>query len=136
MNEFEKKLQEQKFRPMPEEWRREILSTLPSAGSAERPRFLARLNGYVTALLWPNPKAWAAMATIWIGLLVIGATNNSDSTQMTKDAGPRPVEYLRALQEQRQILALLFNEALPPAESPKSDRPRPRTEYIPQTATV
>ncbi len=70
MTPFEKRLAETPLRPIPPEWRREILA------AAQVPRscwsFAALLpaiqnpKSKIQNLLWPHPYAWAALAACWI----------------------------------------------------------------------
>ena len=62
MNDFERKLRDTPMRTPPRGWRAEILAALP----ANQPAALRW-----RAWLWPSPRAWAALAAIWLVLIAI-----------------------------------------------------------------
>src|SRR5206468_11388760 len=77
-DDFEKRLQRQQPREIPPDWRTDILSAARGAArpaprsTLHAPRsFLSTLNHHLSALLWPSPRAWAGLAAVWLGLLVV-----------------------------------------------------------------
>jgi hypothetical protein len=75
MNEFERLLKSQPFRPLPPDWRAEILDKKVEPHANEIP---ASWRDW----FWPSPSVWAAMAAVWVlfvcvqsGLLPDGATS-------------------------------------------------------------
>lgn len=60
MNDFEQKLARQTFRQPPAELRSEILRACESAALSTVPA------GTWREWLWPSPRAWAALAALWV----------------------------------------------------------------------
>lgn len=133
---FEQRLQRQPLRPVPLEWRTDILA---AARTAQPPVHVARLtphawlstlNSQLATLLWPHPKAWAGLAAIWvvIGLLNVSIHEDSTPRLIAKSTPPSP-EVLVELRQQQK----LFAELVGPREEPDADRskmyaPHPRGE--------
>ena len=59
MNDFERKLARQEFREIPAEWRADILRN--AAPALEEEPCSSWLDW-----LWPAPRAWAAVAALWL----------------------------------------------------------------------
>src|SRR5580658_6807659 len=81
-DDFENYLRSQSVRPIPTEWRAEILRAA-KARQEPRPTELngrARLLPSQTSLpwwhewLWPCPRAWAALAVAWGIILLLNVT--------------------------------------------------------------
>lgn len=66
MNDFERQLQRQPLRDLPADWRREILGKCEAATSVG-PAWSWR------EWLWPSPKAWAALAAVWVVFFALSA---------------------------------------------------------------
>ncbi|MDB6027189.1 MAG: hypothetical protein JWM68_3412 [Verrucomicrobiales bacterium] len=137
MNEFEKKLQQEKLRTIPGEWRDQILRATRMA-IPEKRSFLSAFNDHVTALLWPHPKAWAGIAAVWILIFAANLATNGDTSRLARTAQGPSAEYWRGLREQEQFLTQLMDPKpqLAPADRPKLAPPRPRSEYILNIATA
>jgi hypothetical protein len=130
---FEKQLKRQSVRPVPVDWREDILKTANAAAASHAsrpaPSFFSILHSQLAALLWPCPKAWAGLAAVWV---VIFAFNylTADRSEVMVAASPLPTpQMMMAVQEQRKMLARLiepYEES--PAEPPKPFVPRPRGE--------
>ena len=146
-DDFEKRLQCQSMRPVPREWRGEILDAARRAG--DRP--LSTLRNKATAgdgsttnpqptswwreLLWPCPQAWAGLAAIWGVILMLNLTSR-DPVQLTTTSNTVPAqELLIALGEHRRLLAELIGT--PPVIEPvKPSSPRPRSEISQPTFSI
>lgn len=134
-SEFEKRLQRQPLRPIPGEWRTEILhatrnAAAPGRKSSAAPQSLfAILNEKISALLWPHPKAWAGLAAVWLVILAMNIYTSDHTPKMVKnEARPSP-ELILALREQRRELARLIEPtASSDTDQPKSFHPSPRSE--------
>jgi len=76
-------------------------------------------------LIWPSRRIWAALATVWIGLLATNAATGGarESTGARINAQP---EAIAAFAEQKRVLAELL--ASPQATESQRPLPRPRTE--------
>lgn len=80
-------------------------------------------------LVWPCRHAWTGMAALWFVMLWINV-GSSDHRQATMNARSAPAaEVWQALEERRRLLAELVPPALSqPAEPPRQNGPRPRSE--------
>src|SRR4051812_40154120 len=70
-DDFEKQLQKQELRPVPEHWRNQILHTARATGVKTPVRSEQTLKdglqrSWLGQLLWPCPQAWGALATVWV----------------------------------------------------------------------
>jgi hypothetical protein len=140
VNDFEQKLQRQPLRPIPCEWREEILSAASKAGTARRavrgrlgeaslPNWLSTINSRISTLLWPHPKAWAGLAVVWILIFAVNfSTRDASPVVAEKNSQPSP-EVIVELRQQRLLLA----ELMGPRDKSDADRskplaPQPRSE--------
>jgi hypothetical protein len=77
-------------------------------------------------LIWPSRRAWAGMAALWLAVLAANLDMKVTSTPAPSVRATPNRELVRALEEQRRLLA----ELLPPFSPapiktpPPSDRPR------------
>src|SRR6185295_18307333 len=132
-DDFEQRLQRQPLRPVPTDWRAEILSQAKDAPHAPRltpHAFLSTLNQQLSTILWPCPKAWAGLAAVWLIILTLSFATGEKSTTVAKRQPPPTPEMLMVLKEQEKILAELLTDRSEPreAERPKSATPSPRSE--------
>jgi hypothetical protein len=142
-DDFEQRLRRQLPRPIPPEWRSEILSTTHQESVAHHINssrsFPATLNALarhskattaqLSTLLWPSRKAWAAVATIWLVILAVNIAMRDKSSAVARTA-PRPArETMLAWKEHERLLTELIGpQEMPSAERPKPAAPRPRSE--------
>ncbi len=126
LDEFEQELRQQPSRSIPVEWRKQILHTAigsESSVSVRESSFSWR------ELFWPSPRAWAGLAAVWAGILVLHtASGDSPSTRagQSQPAQPSP-QLLMVLEQQWQLRAELMD--IPGAEaSPRAEPARPRSE--------
>jgi hypothetical protein len=133
--DFEKQLKRQPVRPVPVEWRAEILAAAnvaSVASPAPRPTasLISTLNSRLSALLWPCPQAWAGLAAVWLVIFAVNYSMQDNSGIVASKSPPSTSpEAIMVLQEQRKLLANLmapYDES--PAEPPKPFIPRPRGE--------
>jgi len=153
-DDFEKRLQRQPPRKIPPDWRAGILSAArrgaqtlhvsPFTHSSRRSQTKAdhaphnafhvsrfthhasRITHQLSTLLWPHPKAWAGLAAIWLGLLVV----NFGTAGKRPAVAERTAQTFMALQEQEQLLAELIGPPeVPAGVPPKPAAPRPRSEW-------
>jgi hypothetical protein len=132
--EFEKQLKRQPIRPVPVEWRAEILAAANAASAAPgarrpAPSFLSTLNHQLSTLLWPCPRAWAGLAAVWVTIIAFNHFAMATPQVMAAiPASPSP-EARMALEEQRRMLAQLIGPNGPSDMAPpKPFVPRPRGE--------
>jgi hypothetical protein len=132
--DFEKQLKRQPIRPLPAEWRADILKAAHASSSAPRaprpaPSFLSAINSRLSALLWPCPQAWAGLAAVWLVIFAFSYFTGDRPEIMAAQLPPPTPQMMMAVQEQRKMLARLiqpFDES--PAEPPKPLVPQPRGE--------
>ena len=146
-DDFERRLQRESMRPIPREWRGEILdaarracnsqlSTLRSKATAEDGSTLnPQPTSWWREWLWPCPQAWAGLAAAWVLILALNAATREPVQVATARNTPPAREVLMALKERRRLLAEL---AGPPAqvEPQKPLAPRPRSELSHRTVAV
>jgi hypothetical protein len=142
-DEFEQKLERQTLRPVPAEWRDEILAAAganrrktPEADRAFTSAATGRswrstLNHQLSALLWPHPKAWAGLAAVWVLILAANFSIRDPAPVVAEKSAPPSPDVLVELKQQRRLLA----ELIGPRDTPEADRskslaPRPRTERV------
>ena len=128
-DDFEKQLQRQTIRPVPQDWRVEILQ---AANAASRPPFSPfnpqPVSGW-RALLWPCPQAWAGLAAVWFVLLGLHLVDPETAAPATAQAVPPSPEMLVLLHEQKRLFAELISGSEPAdMDRPKPFVPRPRSE--------
>ena len=132
-DDFEQRLQRQPLRPIPSEWRAEILSAGRDAQPAARSThhsFLSTLNQQLSTILWPCPQAWAGLAAVWLIILTLNFATDERTTTVAKRQPPPSPEMLMVLKEQEKLLTELLTEQSEPREPerPKPATPSPRSE--------
>jgi hypothetical protein len=114
MNEFENELKKQPLRRVPGHWRAQILGEVGS-----RARAPSQVTPWWTALLWPSPKAWGALAAAWALMIGFNILTREPSAS---EPMPHTLQVRMAMEEKRRLQAEI-EEASVQRESPK-----PRTE--------
>ena len=135
MDQFERRLSGQPLRPVPAEWRAEILEAVDRALSVEHREPVCRrpstLGSWLWALLWPHPAAWAGLAAVWVLILVVDFSNRDRSPAMAQNSAPPAPEIMAELkQHQRMLAELIGARESSDADEPKSAAPRPRSEQV------
>ena len=64
LDDFEKSLSEQPVRSLPDDWRKDVLSSARREAASVAPR--PRASSGWAAWLWPSPIAWAGLAALWV----------------------------------------------------------------------
>jgi hypothetical protein len=132
-DEFEQRLQRQPLRQIPDEWREEILvaadvnrRNLPVREFTFAATTFRRL---LSIRLWPCPRAWAALAAVWVVILAVNLSLRDNPGTFVANSAPPSPQVLAALQQQRRLLSELIGQSLTPeAEPPTLLLPRPRSE--------
>ena len=136
MDKFEKRIQRQKLRKIPEEWRAVILQAAEegTAGEAQRQKPFV-LHACLVAwreLFQPCRYAWSGMAALWLAFWIINSQTRPVERPMriaTSTHGSS--QQIRLVEEQRQVMAELTGSiGLSPAEPPRQARPKPRSERL------
>jgi hypothetical protein len=132
MDDFEKRIQRLPPRPVPPEWREEILRNAHAvdrrAPDAARPGgLLSTLNHQLSTLLWPHPRAWAGLASLWILIFALKLSTR-DERSIAGKISPVSPEVSAELRQQKLFFAELAGttegQAAPPS---KLFLPRPRS---------
>lgn len=127
-DDFEKRIQRQTIRPIPGEWRQEILEAAQNNLVEARQGFLPTIVSQLSTLLWPCPQAWAGLATIWIVILAVNFATREPMTEVAQTEPPSR-DFILAMKEQRRLyLELVGTSPNEIAEPPKAIAPRPRSE--------
>jgi hypothetical protein len=155
-DDFEQRLQRVPHRNVPNEWRRDILAAANAAGlngSSRREEALTaspqRLGkrGYLSLvtsaatqmgreLIWPNPRAWAGLAAVWVVILALKISTGNEAHTSARTSPVSP-EVIAELRQQKLLLAELIGEAeVPDAKPPKRSPPRPRSDRVGETRAV
>jgi len=139
-DDFEKRLRRQQpLRELPAEWRAEILGLARKQIGSDQPAprsFLSVLQVKLTALLWPHPKAWTALAAAWMIIASLLSYSPDRGKQIAQNAPPSS-ELIAVVKQQRRELAKLVEPSLPAdTEPPKSFSPGPRSQTISQSKSV
>jgi hypothetical protein len=135
--QFEQRLRRQSLKKIPGEWRAEILSAAREAqitrhaSPATPASRLSTINSRLSTLLWPHPKAWASLAAVWVGILVLNFSQRDQSPVAVEKFSPPTPEVMAELRQQK----LLFAELMGSPQTPDADRrknvpPGPRSERV------
>ncbi len=139
LKSFEARLRRQSLKPIPGDWRTEILQASRQAAMPENRRsvtapptksdWLATLNQKLSTLFWPHPKAWAGLAAVWILILAVNFSTRDKAPVMAEKVSPPSPEVVAELKKQRQLFAELIGPPLAQdADRRKNPVPRPRSE--------
>jgi hypothetical protein len=118
-SQFEDRLRQESLKPIPGEWRNDILrqatraAKLQNASTAGPVSIFELLKSRLAILLWPAPRAWAGMAAVWVAILMMNLAA-ADTTTTAAMAVPLPsAETLRVLKQQQRLLAELVERPEP-----------------------
>ncbi|HEU6447653.1 MAG TPA: hypothetical protein VFV23_04365 [Verrucomicrobiae bacterium] len=131
MNEFEKKLSQQPLKQIPAEWRAEIIACASSQSNRTRSQ-TSRMPvlRILHEFFWPNPKAWAGLAAVWIFIFALNVSVRDKSPAVAEKASPPSPEALVQLKQQREMFAQLIGANEPRvADRQKIISPKPRSEW-------
>ena len=131
-DDFEQRLQRQPLRQIPAGWCAEILregrhdavSEIGDADTASLPQ-----RSLLSTILWPHPKAWAWLATVWILIFAVDFSMRDKTPVLAEKSAPPSPEVIVELKQQQRLLAELIG-AREPSDVDRSKPlvPRPRTE--------
>lgn len=146
-DEFEQRLQEEAFRPIPPEWRHELLREARLDGAAPAVRAPAARAPAVRApavrapapwpengprewlrdWLWPAPAAWAALAACWVAVLILNRSALPSAAEMAEtQANARlALAYQTVVRESN---ALQIDDPAPAPKPPVASPPRRAAE--------
>ncbi len=87
-------------------------------------------------LVLPSRRIWAGLACAWVVIAVVNLASSEPTTEVVSQTKPRSGEELRALIEQRRMLAQLIGPLSEPDVARKSSPPGPRSEREAQTSVA
>jgi hypothetical protein len=141
---FERQLSRQPLRPAPAEWREDILRAARQDGANERVEsarqdWFAMARGRLMALFWPNPKAWAGLAAVWVVMALMNFSIRDPQAadlQLAEKPAPASPQVAEELKSQRQLFAELAGlPEVSDADRPKNIPSKPRSEWS-ERATI
>ncbi|HEX9047341.1 MAG TPA: hypothetical protein VF988_09970 [Verrucomicrobiae bacterium] len=92
---------------------------------------MANLRASLSALLWPHPKAWAALAAVWICIFCLNLSmREAKPAGASKSLAATPVAVAELRQQQK-----MFADLVGATEPRAADRrplfsPKPRSEWM------
>lgn len=145
-DEFEQRLRKEAFRPIPPEWRHELLREArldgaASAGLAPSPSPCNGLGEWLRDWLWPAPAAWAARAACWVAVLILNRSALPSAVEMAETranarlalAYQAAVREFNALQLDDPASAPRPSAALPPRRAAEPSQARMHRQPTPST---
>ena len=126
-DDFEKRLQRQPLREIPPEWREpDFAPCLDDSPSSLVP---LPLNHQLSTILWPNRKAWAGLAAVWILIFALHLAGRESTPMMATIPAAASSNTIMTLKEQQKILVeLMGNNDPTDAEKPRNFPAQPHTE--------
>lgn len=126
--DFEQELARRTIRPIPAQWRDGILNA--AVPELEPPSQAVTLpEPWWRSLLWPSPRAWAGLATVWLVILFLNAGSwepvERSVRQGTRERAVSPY-WAMAMAEQKMLRAELLGE--PETRTPEEKGPKPRSD--------
>ena len=143
--DFEKKLKQHPMRPVPAEWRVEILAAAKSAAApvkpvGERVSIWEDLGGWFSEAIGLRPRVLAALGAVWVVIVALHLMTHSDASagaQRLAKSAPVTQDMIVEVREQRLFYAELVGEREPrEAERPKKFLDRPRSERREWAVTI
>lgn len=132
---FEERLRRQPLRPIPSEWRGEILGAARAAASSSRQ---PASTSWWLEWLWPCPRAWAGLAAAWIVILALQYQTPPPRKAEAKDhANDQPSKTMAIEERRRELFEVLDLLSPTAATAPaKPPAPRPRGQARSETAAA
>jgi hypothetical protein len=129
-DDFEQQLQRQPLRPVPVEWRDEILAAARAAGRPRPSTLAPRPVSWWRELLWPSPVAWAGAAATWALILALNtaASPEAESAAAPRFVAPPAAAVQMALAERRVLMTSLFEPLSTQPKNPPQEPIRPRPQ--------
>lgn len=126
-DDFENRLRQQPFRPLPGEWREQVL--LAARPQTEPSPAAAHWRDIIREWFWPHPVAWAGLAATWVLLAVLQWQPEADGVRPVAAATPRSVPAASFVEMRRELTDLLEPKPSTPTR-PEPARPLRRTELV------
>jgi hypothetical protein len=110
-------------------WAENLSTKLHSKGMPTHKNvFLTTVWTLWRELIQPSRQIWAGLACVWILIAVLNLASSEPAMKVATQSKPQSGEDLRALLEQRQMLAQLIGPLSEPAYTRKHISPGPRSE--------
>jgi hypothetical protein len=87
-------------------------------------------------LVVPSRRIWAGLACAWVLIALLNLASSEPTTKVAAQSKPHSGEELRALIEQRRMLAQLIGPLSEPMYTQKRTSSGPRSERSAQTSAV
>jgi hypothetical protein len=137
-DEFEKNLQRQPLRPIPQEWRSGILRAANAA--ATEPSVAIRPSiGLIKLwreLIWPVRRVWMAFACVWVVIVAVNFADAEKSGKLEARSKIPPGNLITVWEQQEKLLTELNSLQNPDMEKPRHSLPKPRSDRCSSEATV
>ncbi|HEY2083793.1 MAG TPA: hypothetical protein VGI88_13505 [Verrucomicrobiae bacterium] len=140
-DDFEKQLQRQPLRQVPEAWRADILraaeaSTRNPKLETRNTHWLSTLSHQLSTILWPNAKAWAGLGCVWILIFALHGASHGGSPMLAQVPAAKSANVMMTLKDREQTLVELIGNNSPAndADKPRRFNPQPRSEWRGTTA--
>ncbi len=137
-SDFEKRLQRQPLRELPQEWRADILRAAKSAGAQ------SSIPGSASSwllkpwreLIWPARRVWLGFAFVWVAIVAVNFADAEKSEHLEVRAKAPPTNLITVWQRQQELLTELNRPESPDLDKPRHSLPKPRSDRRPTEATV
>jgi hypothetical protein len=134
LEQFEQRLRRLSVKPIPGEWRTEILAATRDAQAIRRASrsthrsLLSTINHQLSTILWPHPKAWVGLAAVWIFIFILNFSMRDKAPVMAeKFTPPSPDAIVELKKQQRMFVKLVGANELPDANRQNTFPPKPRS---------
>ena len=118
-------------------WTEELSTELRSEAMPARENVLLAAGWALwRELVLPSRRIWAGLACAWVLIAVLNLASAEPTTKVVSQMKPPSSEELRALIEQRRMLAQLIGPLSEPAYTQKRTAPGPRSERAAQTTVA
>jgi len=123
---LEDRLRHQPLKPVPAEWREDILRQ--AARAVERRQsvpmatvsWCRTLRSRLAGFLWPAPRAWGVLAAVWVVILGLNfAARDTAPQRIARQSVPPSAEVRRLLRQQEELFVELVGATTKSAAWPK-----------------
>ncbi len=132
-DDFEQQLRRQSLRPIPTEWRAEVLVAMRAAQTTRppAPSWFSTFRHQLSTIFWPHPKAWTGLAAVWVFIFILNFSMRDKTPMITEKSEPPSPEVMVELRQQKRLLAELMGTLQPvDADRQKIFSPKPRSERV------
>lgn len=118
-------------------WDETLAPALRQGGDSVRSNVLIAIGWKMwRELVLPSRRIWACLAGAWVVIVVLNLASYEPARRVASNIKPPSREDLRALLEQRQMLAQLIGPLSEPVSMRKRTSPGPRSERAAQTSVA